>query len=74
MELEKNISSNVYYCNLKLSVFKNFPQITITLNDFGIIGIPLSKGDTLVSAMTFDSIFDLTSIFKKGNSKQNRLG
>ncbi len=70
-EIEKNISAKVFYGDLNLSLFKNFPQITLTLNNFGIVGIAPFAGDTLVAANAFHTSFDVMSIFKKETIKVN---
>jgi AsmA-like C-terminal region len=72
-EIEKNISAKAYYGDLDVSIFKNFPKVTLTLNKFGIVGIAPFVGDTLVSATAFHTSFDLMSIvgatFKKDTAK-----
>jgi AsmA-like C-terminal region len=73
LEIEKNISAKVYYGNLDLSLFKNFPQMTLTLHNFGIIGIAPFKGDTLVAANGFHTSFDLMTLFKKRTIQVNKI-
>jgi hypothetical protein len=73
-EIAKKIDAKVYYGDLNLTVFKNFPQITVSLSDFGIIGNAPFLGDTLVAAKAFNTSFDLMSIFKESQIKINGLG
>ncbi len=66
-EIEKKIDAKVFYGDLDLSLFKNFknfPQITLSLGDFGITGNAPFTSDTLVTAKVLSASFDLMSIFK----------
>jgi hypothetical protein len=72
-EIEKKINAKVYYGTLDLSVFKNFPQITVSLSNFGIIGNAPFLGDTLVAAQEFNTSFDLMAIFKESQININGI-
>lgn len=72
-EIEKNINAKVYYGDLNLTLFKNFPQVTISLSNFGITGNAPFLGDTLVAAKEFDTSFDLMGIFKESEIKLNKI-
>lgn len=63
-EIEKNISADVYFDadKIGISLFKRFPDLTLTLNDFGVVGIDQFEGDTLVSIDVFDVTADLKSV------------
>lgn len=72
-EIEKKIDANVFYGEIGLSIFKNFPQVTVSLSDFGIVGKPPFLGDTLVASDEFDVSFNLMSIFKETQIKVNSI-
>ncbi len=72
-EIEKKIDAKVFYGDLGLSLFKNFPQITVSLSDFGVIGNTPFLGDTLVAAKEFNTSFNLMSIFKESKIKVNSI-
>jgi len=49
-EIAKNINAQVYYDyeQIQLSLFRRFPNMSATLNDFGIVGNPPFQNDTLI--------------------------
>ena len=63
-EIENNVNAKVYFDSDKLgvSLFKNFPNLTVSLKDFGVIGIEKFSTDTLASVTSFDLTIDLKSI------------
>lgn len=63
-EVEKNLNAKVYFDTNKLgvSLFKNFPNLTVTLEDFGVIGVEEFSSDTLAAVNAFDFTIDLKSI------------
>jgi hypothetical protein len=62
--LQKNLKANVYYDTGKFSVgiFKNFPNLTLSVGDFGIEGIDEFSGDTLLHVGQFDLVVNLKSV------------
>ena len=60
-EIEKTINAQVYFDSnsFKLSFFKNFPDLTLSLNDFGIVGKEDFEQDTLVNVSNFSITIDL---------------
>ena len=63
-EISKNINAKVYFDSNKIgiTVFKNFPNITLTLQDFGIVGVDTFAEDTLASIKTFDLTVDVINL------------
>lgn len=64
-EIEKNINAKAYYGDLDVSIFKNFPQITLSLYDFGLHGNAPFEGDTLLHSKAFHSSFDISALWTK---------
>ena len=62
-EIQKKINAKVYYKAFDLSLIKHFPNLTLSLSDFGIIGRTPFLGDTLVQAKSFSVSADMKSIF-----------
>lgn len=62
--IAENINAEVYFDvdKFDLTVFKNFPDITVTLDDFGVVGINEFKGDTLASINSFRVVVDIMSV------------
>ncbi len=66
LTLEKNINATIYYDfeSFRLSFFRDFPNLTVSLSDFGVIGRDLFEGDTLVDVARFDLALAPLSVFK----------
>lgn len=64
-EIENNVRAEVYFNPEKfdLSIIKNFPNITLILEDFGVVGIEEFEGDTLAAIDAFEITLDLKSVF-----------
>ena len=63
--IKDNIVADVYFnpANFGLTLFKNFPNPTASMEDFGIVGVEQFEGDTLLSVESFDITIDLFSLF-----------
>lgn len=61
--INEEINAEVYFEDIGISVFNNFPNITVTLDEFGIAGKEEFKGDTLVDVNHFGVVVDLFSVF-----------
>jgi len=63
-EISKNVEANVYFDANKIgvSIIKSFPNITLTLEDFGIVGMGIFENDTLAAIDAFDLTVDLKSL------------
>jgi AsmA-like C-terminal region len=61
-EIQKKINATVYYKDFDLSLIENFPNVTLSLSDFGVVGRSPFGGDTLVQAKSFAVSADVKSI------------
>ena len=61
-EIQKRINATVYYKNFDLSLIKHFPNVTLSLSDFGVVGRSPFVGDTLIKAVSFSVSADVKSI------------
>ena len=63
-EISNNVKATVFYDaeHLNLTLFKNFPNITVGMGDFGIVGIEQFEGDTLMSMGSFEVVVDIMSV------------
>lgn len=59
-----NINADVYYdaSSLSLSLFRHFPNISVSLSDFGIVNKEPFKGDTLAAIGNFKAVVDIASV------------
>jgi hypothetical protein len=62
-EIQKKINATVYYKDFDLSLIKHFPNVTLSLSDFGVLGRSPFGGDTLIQAKSFAVSADMKSIF-----------
>ena len=80
-EIAGAVDAQVYYDydNVSLSVFKSFPSVSATIEEFGVIGNPPFQGDTLMhvdqlqvdlnlKSVLFDDIPKLTAVHLNGGS------
>ncbi len=64
-EINKTINADVDFDNnISLSLFKNFPNFTLGINDFIVKGRAPFKDITLVSTKKFEATLDLMSVIK----------
>ncbi|WP_436514371.1 hypothetical protein [Ekhidna sp. To15] len=61
--MAESLNANVYYDvdAFNLSLIKNFPDITVSLSEFGVVGVDEFENDTLASIGTFLVTVDLMS-------------
>lgn len=62
--MAESLNATVYYDidEFSLSLIKNFPDITVSMSDFGVIGAEEFEKDTLASIGTFLVTVDLMSV------------
>ena len=67
-EMKKNIDAQVVIDinKLDLSLFRNFPNVTVSLDEFGVVGNEPFQGDTLLFADHFRLTLDLMSVLSGG--------
>lgn len=63
-QLAKSVNAEVNYDSdeVGLSLLRNFPNVTASLQDFSIVGREPFAGDTLLSARRFEVVIDLFSV------------
>ena len=59
-----SINGKLNFTSTRLSFFKRFPSLTLTLNDFSLDGSAPFQNDTLVAAKEVSLAIDLSSVFK----------
>jgi hypothetical protein len=75
-EIAKTINAKVYYDlnQFDLTVFRNFPNLTLTLGDFGMVGQAEGfEGDTLMDVNKFSVVLDIMSVIKGDQIKINSV-
>ncbi|MEM0996476.1 MAG: AsmA-like C-terminal region-containing protein [Bacteroidota bacterium] len=61
--INDEINAEVYFEGVGISIFKNFPNLTVTLDSFGIVGEEEFAGDTLIDVHHLGVVVNLFSLF-----------
>ena len=71
----ENVNAKIYFDTDKfgLSVFKSFPDITVTMDEFGVIGEEEFEGDTLAAVGSFRVVVDIMSVINGPQMKINGI-
>lgn len=72
-EINKQVEAKVAFSDLKLSLFRNFPKLTISLHDLSVAGIENFEGDTLVSFDKFSATANLMSVIRGDQYEVNSI-
>ncbi len=67
----ENINAKVRFADLNLSLIRNFPNVTVSLDSLSVVGVNDFEGDTLVSIPDFMLSLNLMSVIK-GDSYEVR--
>jgi len=64
-QLDKNLNAKVYYDADKfgISLFRSFPNLSVRMQDFGLVGVGAFEQDTLASVSKFELVLDVMSLF-----------
>lgn len=62
--LAENVNAKIYYDidAFNLSLFKDFPNVTVSMENFGVVNYAPFEGDTLVSVGNFELVVNLKSV------------
>ena len=66
-ELNKMLTAEVDFSDLKLSFIRNFPNAYVALEDLTVVGTGEFEGDTLVAFKKFSVTVDIKSVIKMEN-------
>jgi len=72
-EINKNVQAKVDFTDLNLSLFKSFPNFTLSLKGLTVVGIDEFKKDTLANIQTIDVTIDLFSVIGGDNYEIKRI-
>lgn len=63
--INNSLNATVKFDDYKLGFFKDFPNLTFSLENMSVTGLGKFEGDTLAAFKSFDLVFNLMSIFSK---------
>lgn len=68
-EINKNVNATVKFDNFDVSIFKSFPSLTVTLDEFSVVGVDKFQGDTLAYLKQMYVDLDIMSVISGGQIK-----
>jgi hypothetical protein len=72
-EINKSINAKVDFSDVKLSLLKHFPKVTIVITDLSIVGLNEFSADTLVAAKKVNASAGLFNVLKGKDIKLHGL-
>jgi hypothetical protein len=63
--INESVNATVKFEDYKLGFFRNFPNLSFSLNNLSVVGINKFKDDTLAGFRSFNLVFNLSSLFGK---------
>ena len=70
---DKDLRAHVYFSDADISLFRNFPKMTISLNNLQVVCVGEFQDDTLVSAKQFDLTCSIGSLISGDSIKMNSI-
>jgi hypothetical protein len=61
--INESVNAKVQFEDYKLGFFKNFPNLSFSLNGLSVVGIDKFTNDTLAGFNSFSLVFNLSSLF-----------
>lgn len=73
--MDDSLNAKVYYDldAFSLSLIKSFPDITVSMGNFGVVGVGQFQSDTLASIRSFEVTIDLMSVISGGQIKVKQI-
>jgi hypothetical protein len=63
--INASVNATVKFDDYKLGFFRNFPDLSFSLDRVSVVGLGKFQGDTLAAFKSMDLVFNLASLFKK---------
>jgi uncharacterized protein involved in outer membrane biogenesis len=63
--INESVNAKVSFGDYRLGFFRNFPNLSFSLDKLTITGVDKFENDTLASVKSLNLVFDLSSLFKK---------
>ncbi len=61
-EINKNLNASVDFADMRLSLIRNFPNLSVSMIDMSVVGVGDFENDTLVSFDAFRTVVDIKSV------------
>ncbi|MDW3197428.1 MAG: AsmA-like C-terminal region-containing protein [Cytophagales bacterium] len=68
-QVANNLNARIYYStdDFSLSLFRSFPNLSVAIGNFGVVGVDKFESDTLLAVKTFDITIDVMSAISGEN-------
>lgn len=68
-QVANNLNASIYYStdDFSLSLFRSFPNLSVAIGNFGVVGTEKFESDTLLAVKTFDLTIDIMSAISGKN-------
>ena len=63
--INASVNASVKFEDYKLGFFRDFPNLSFSLDRVSVVGVNKFQGDTLAAFKSMDLVFNLASLFKK---------
>lgn len=63
-EVSSLLKAQLYLEDFSLGFYSNFPNATVSLKNFGLVGVEPFENDTLLQAQKLDAVINLASLFR----------
>ncbi len=71
--INENVNAKVEFSDVSLSLFRDFPNLSISLKDLSVVGIDKFENDTLVAFSSFNLSVNLGSVMSGDQIKVNSI-
>lgn len=72
-EIDQTLTAEVYYGDIGLSFFRAFPNASVSIEDFGVVGKDKFQGDTLIAGRRFGLALDIWSVISGDEIKLKKV-
>jgi uncharacterized protein involved in outer membrane biogenesis len=72
-QMNENLNARADFKDVDISILRNFPRLSVSIEGLSIVGIDAFKGDTLISAKDINVALDLMAAIK-GNYDIEKIG
>jgi hypothetical protein len=63
--INESVNASVKFEDYRLGFFRNFPNLSFSLNGVSVVGLDKFQNDTLAGFKSFNLVFNLSSLFSK---------
>ncbi len=72
-EINNNLVATVDFNDVSLSLFRHFPQVSISIKDLTVVGDGFFANDTLLATKALDAAVNIISVIKGSNIKVSNV-